>query len=213
MAVMDKLYKESPYKELINSNQMRSSETGWGSTHPNFAKVIERTNPKLIVEVGSWLGDSAIHMASLLGFDCEIVCVDTWLGSSEMWMDHNDPTRYGRLNLVHGYPNIYYSFLWNVFVTGYHNIITPCPMTSLQAARLFTRWGIAPDVVYLDASHDYEDVLSDLQAWYPLAKDTIFGDDYNTFREVADAVQKFCLVMGIEFTVEDERQWVIRKSP
>jgi predicted O-methyltransferase YrrM len=38
---------------------------GWGSTHPYFKQYIDLLKPGLIVEVGTWLGGSAIHMARL----------------------------------------------------------------------------------------------------------------------------------------------------
>jgi hypothetical protein len=39
---------------------------GWASTHPIFEKTIETLRPELIVEVGTWKGASAVHMAKLL---------------------------------------------------------------------------------------------------------------------------------------------------
>ena len=39
---------------------------GWGSTHPVFEHVVSEYRPTSIVEVGSWKGASASHMAGLL---------------------------------------------------------------------------------------------------------------------------------------------------
>ena len=74
---------------------------GWNSESGIFLHHIERLKPNLIVEVGSWLGKSAMHMARCLGVaglrDTHIVCVDTWLGSLEWWTDLEDKARYQRL--------------------------------------------------------------------------------------------------------------------
>lgn len=214
--VASRLYNDKtwPYNGLHPNDQTKFS-VGWGSDSPNFERILTQVKPKLVVEVGSWLGASACHMASIMQrsfSNWEIVCVDTWLGSSEMWRDKNDETRYGQLNLVHGYPSVYYQFLQNVVNSGWRSHITPCPMPSLQAARLFSQWKIHPDVVYLDASHDYEDVLADLRAWYPLARDVIFGDDLYTFTDVNKALDSFCAEAGVSYREVEGRQWVITKN-
>src|SRR5215813_8897239 len=62
---------------------------GWGSKHEIFGRVLHRVDARDILEIGSWKGASAIHMAQIqqrLGrHGSEIVCVDTWLGSLEFW--------------------------------------------------------------------------------------------------------------------------------
>jgi hypothetical protein len=55
--------------------------TGWGSQHAIFARLLQRVDARDILEIGSWKGASAIHMAQIqarLGRSgSEIVCVDT----------------------------------------------------------------------------------------------------------------------------------------
>ena len=55
---------------------MTADIQGWASTSPVFADCIRELNPKLIIEVGTWKGCSAIHMAKIcleLYNDFEIV--------------------------------------------------------------------------------------------------------------------------------------------
>ena len=50
------------------------------------------------------------------------------------------------------------------------------------------------DIVYIDASHDYESVKNDLNHWYPKVKSggIICGDDYSKYwKEVIVAVDEF----------------------
>lgn len=60
------------------------------------------------------------------------------------------------------------------------------------------------DVVYIDASHLYADVLADLYGSYGLIKSGwIMGHDYN-FEQVRKAVDEFCTVTGLEIDVLTE---------
>jgi cephalosporin hydroxylase len=62
---------------------------GWSSSGPLCREVISAVRPEVIVEVGTWKGASAIHMAQTardLGLSTQIICVDTWLGSTEHFL-------------------------------------------------------------------------------------------------------------------------------
>ena len=65
-----------------------------GSDHSVFRRALSEIRPSLIVEVGSWKGASAIHMADLareLDLAAEIVCIDTWLGNWQHWTRKSGP--------------------------------------------------------------------------------------------------------------------------
>ena len=159
---------------------------GWHSEAPIFEKFITEHRPQHIIEVGTWLGASAIHMAKVcreLNLDTKITCVDTWLGSLEMVGDDN-------LMYKNGYPQVYYQFLSNIVHEGLQNVITPLPATSAIAAKHLSKKGVTADLIYIDASHEYEDVLADLKAYYPLANKVLFGDDLN-WEGVKQAIDKF----------------------
>lgn len=182
---------------------------GWGGHEEYFKQRILETKPELIIEVGSWKGKSACKMADLCSsnsFDVEIVCIDTWLGSQEMWENHNDKKRYGSLDLKNGYPQLYYQFLSNVVLTGNSDRITPFPQTSVNAARLLKKNDIQADLIYIDASHEYEDVVLDLDAYWDLLKPggVMFGDDYCEYWSgVIKAVDEFSY--DYDLLVEHER--------
>ncbi len=93
--------------------------------------------PKLIVEIGTWLGGSAIHMGGLLRAaglnDSCILCVDTWLGSSEHYIY---PEARRTLKLVDGRPTFYADFMQNVVQHGLQDIILPFSITSAGAAAV-----------------------------------------------------------------------------
>jgi hypothetical protein len=172
---------------------------GWGSTHPIFAEVIKTLRPALICEVGTWKGASAIHMATIcaaLGIEAKIICIDTWLGGVESytWKD-KQPELHRDLKMINGWPQIYYTFMANVVQAGFTKTIIPLPQTSAIGARILKEMNIFPDVIYIDASHDYPDVKQDLAAYYELVRPggVVFGDDFIDWPGVTQAVAEFAM--------------------
>ncbi len=142
-----------------------------------------------------------------------ILCtIDTFLGAEEMYEDTEDTTRYGALMLDHGRPSFYNQTLANIMHTGHQHHVIPWPQTSLIASRRLKKLDIKTDMVYLDGSHHYDDVLADLNAFWPLVKvgGVLFGDDYFTFMDVGRAVQHFTEVNNLHANILD-RQWEIWK--
>jgi hypothetical protein len=177
---------------------------GWGSRSPVFRDLVESVRPQVVIEVGSWLGASAIHMATVcreLGLATKVYCVDTWLGAEEFWgRFHYTPDR--NLLLRNGYPQVYYSFLSNVVEFGLEDVIVPVPNTSLIGAKILSQLGVSANLIYIDASHDYLDVKLDIEAYRRLLAPAgvMFGDDFHNdhFPGVARAVREH---VGDDFEV------------
>jgi predicted O-methyltransferase YrrM len=171
--------KTDPFKSFPK----RPSEPprqGWYSDHPVFEHLISTKRPKRMVEVGSLFGGSAIHIAKLLekhDLDAELTCVDTFLGSRETFFEHR-AAREQMLSV--GRYHFFDEFLGNVERAGVSRHINPFVQTSTNAARIFAELGVQFDFIYLDASHEYLDVLCDLRLWYPLLAPggVLVGDDF-----------------------------------
>lgn len=166
----------NPYE---NVNIRPFNGHGWASTSPAFEVAIRQTNPiKLIVEVGTWMGGSARTMANIMKRngheDFEIVCVDTFLGSVEHWAREAF-----LMTFTNGQPDIYNQFLSNTLHSGYQDVITPFPCDSINAAQVLKKFNVAPDMVYIDAGHDYESVSADIKRWSELLRSggTLLLDD------------------------------------
>ena len=147
--------------------------------------------------------------------DCEILCVDTWSGAPEFWIDHADPDRFLSLKLKNGYPTVYYQFLANICHAGLSDIITPLPLPSTVAAEVLKKKGIKADMIYIDGSHEYHDVFIDILSWIPLLKKggVIFGDDHDEYwPSVVNAVRDVNMYLGLKYEVVDNRNWVIRDT-
>ncbi len=170
---------------------------GWNQDDPAFAAVIAHVRPRLIVEIGSWKGASAAHMARLCqqqGLATRIICIDTWLGSVEFlrWRAKR-PDYYAALGHVQGWPMLYFQFLANMAKSGLADMITPFPMDSANAMRWLKELGLAADMIYLDGSHEQDDVARDLEHAYAILRPggVLLGDDYVNWPGVTAAADGF----------------------
>lgn len=195
---------------------------GWQSDSPVFKELIEETQPKNIVEVGTWKGASAVTMAKAareLGLDTKIYCVDTWLGSLEF---QENERKYGKTwdrMLKHGYPQVYYQFLSNIIHEGVVDMIEAVPMVSRDAAPFVPE----AELIYIDANHYYQAVLEDIWAFWAKLKPggVIFGDDYFLTTSagrpdgyeagVKKAVDEVAQDAELEVEVRYNNFWILRK--
>ena len=189
---------------------------GWNGTSSLFSDLILKIKPRIIVEVGTWKGQSAINMAKVVKdstIDCKIFCIDTWLGSIEFITTMKDtPER--NLLYKNGYPQVYYQFLSNVIHNECEDIITPIPNTSVNGAKFLKFNKISPDLIYLDASHEEEDVYNDLTHYFTLLKPsgTIFGDDFSeNWPGLKSSVIKFAKENQLKLDVFENNYWILNK--
>lgn len=177
---------------------------------PIFEKLISQFKPELILEVGTYKGRSAIHMANIIKkyqIQSKVVCIDTFLGSAEHY--HLD-----ELKRVNGYPTLYYQFLANVMHTNNQDIIYPIPLDSFSEYRILKENGTRADMIYIDAGHYYESVALDIKLYWELLKPggVMLGDDYSptNWPDVVRAVHEF--FPEDQINVEDSRWWVHKKA-
>jgi len=185
---------------------------GWNGNSDVFGELILRVKPKIIIEIGTWKGQSAITMATFIKLnkmDSKIYCVDTWLGALE-FIDDNSPER--DLMKKNGYPQVYYQFLSNVVHNNVQDIIIPFPMTSEIASKYFKKKGIVADLIYIDGSHEEEDVYRNLCDYFFLIDEGVmFGDDL-TWQNMEYTIQKFCKNFSRRYYTLENNFWVIEKT-
>ena len=153
---------------------------GWHSRHPYLTRAIAGRKPRIVVEVGVWKGASVVTMAQeikRLGLDAVVIAIDTWLGSSEHYLwEKFIPD----LDFEFGYPRLYRKFAANIVNEGLADVVVPLPLDSINAFQLLKEKSIRPDVLHIDAGHDYHSVMADLKAWWPQLQPggILVGDDY-----------------------------------
>jgi predicted O-methyltransferase YrrM len=185
---------------------------GWGSSHPYFKRYIDSIRPTFIVEVGTWLGGSAIHMGHLLraaglGDSC-VLCIDTWLGSSEHFLQDQERRQ---LKIANGRATFYDDFLRNVVDHGLQDIIVPFSITSIAAAEVLRERNLKPDLIYLDGDHTVRGARADLELYWEILRPggVLLGDDFD-WHEVHMNVLEFAYLQKLEFTAFNNK-YVIRK--
>jgi len=161
---------------------------GWYNNASHLHDLIAKHQVKTIVEVGVFLGKSAMDMARHLPQDGVLYAVDHFLGSVE----HQKGQTFWHPCV----PYLYEQFLSNVIHAKLTHKIIPIRMASLEAAIALKE--IKPDLIYIDASHDTESVYKDLCAWFPFVqgKGILCGDDW-WCPAVRAAVERFAKERGL----------------
>ena len=199
-----KQFKNKYCKETPKCSSLSSRIQGWGSESIALTQAINETNPQSIVEVGTWLGASAIHLAKHT--QNEIICVDTYLASNEiLW-------RQGEVkNLVENFTQVYDQFCANITHSNLNLQISPLPMTSSAAAELFLQENVKVDMVYIDAGHREREVYADLEDWWPLTNSILVGDDYSSkWPGVILAADRFSLENNLNMQIIDYK-FILRR--
>ncbi len=218
MTVREYLFPSDPYAGF-DHHAYDLDLSGFRLPESVLARVVE-VRPKMVIEVGSWKGRSAIYLADRLrkhGQEAEIICVDTWLGAEEMWVkpERDDvPERYRGLCIRHGHPAVYEQFLANVLKSGHAGTITPLPNTSAIGARILGRIGTRAQFIFIDGSHEFKDAYGDLVAYWDLLDEggMMVGDDLD-WGGVGRALLEFQRrVCNCRIEAHSDQGWMIRKG-
>lgn len=170
----------SPYDEVVEI--LPFVDSGWYSNGPQLKALIDLHHVKTVIEVGSYLGQSTIHLAECLPEEGVVYAVDHWLGSPEHqegeWAEGSVPLG-----------SLYHQFLSNIISKHLTQKIIPLRMDSLTAAKNLK---MTADLIYIDAAHDTESVFQDLSAWYLHLNQggVLCGDDWE-WPSVQKGVKRF----------------------
>ena len=132
--------------------------------------LVRKLGAPRIIEVGSWLGASAVAMRAAGG--AEVHCIDTWMGTD----DPTDATY--RVSTEFGLGKILTHFCENVGEDLGVGIFMHIGCSAYWASRC--RW--KADMVFLDADHRYRATLADIKRWTPHLRrgGILAGHDYLT---------------------------------
>lgn len=146
--------------------------------------------PKVIVELGSLVGRSTRFFLNELP-DCTVIAVDWFESPPEghsLWKLESFVTL---RDLCGG--DFYKQFLINM--QPWRARVIPMKCTTVEALQELQRLSVVPDVVYVDASHDFDSAHSDISKSLDLQPRLIVGDDWPWYppglssRPVARAVE------------------------
>lgn len=161
------------YEELIAKlsgvDGYFSDDEAWALYQTALRCARSTENPR-IVEIGSYKGRSTIASASALA--------ETGRGTV-VAIDPHAPTGKASYTLEHGTLDTYDDFLANISWRSLNAYVISIRTTSAEARHVYD--GQPIDLLFIDGSHDYEDVLADIDMWTPLlAGEAIvaFNDPY-----------------------------------
>lgn len=134
--------------------------------HQPLGAILNK-NMRLIFEFGSWLGASTRFILDHAP-NAVVIAIDHWKGSEEHFDDPRFSTKL---------PTLYETFLVNCW--EYKNRLIPLRMTTLEGMARVHQLGLEPDLIYVDAAHDYDSVMQDLTMAYAYFPGAILcGDDW-----------------------------------
>jgi hypothetical protein len=186
----------------------------------SFKDLITIIRPNKVVEFGSWKGQSAVAFLTLArnaGLDTEILCVDTWLGSSEHWNNRYPDGEFSfkSLGLQNGEPSILDDFRKMITDYGFYRQVSilRCP-SQFSGAFLSSCWSDA-NLIYLDADHSVRAVLADLEVCSrSMPHGVLSGDDFS-WKSVRLALVSFMMKQALAGTTrrlyvsENSNTWVL----
>jgi len=139
---------------------------GWFTYPKLYSNVIAQAKDGFhIVEVGAWKGQSTAYMGVEIinsGKSIKFDTVDTWNGSEE----HLDKSCKFYEPLLEVKDGLFNHFLQNI--ESIKHIVNPIRMPSVEAAVLYKDESL--DFVFIDAAHDYVNVVNDIKEWLPKVK-------------------------------------------
>jgi predicted O-methyltransferase YrrM len=164
---------------------------GWHPDAMLLALADLARGKQTIVEVGTWLGHSALAMAGTCAG--KVYCVDHWRGSASGTGEVDDPLTF------------YESFLDHMRMADHGDRIVPLYGESVRIAHLFDHKLI--DLLYIDGDHRRSAVVSDIETWSPhvIPGGLICGDD---FGEVQAAV--YDCFEPVQVAVINGRLWKVQ---
>jgi hypothetical protein len=162
------------YDRLVAGHITSHDVHGWCNYRAFYTSLASHLpQDAVFVEIGSWMGQSIIHLAQRcqdLGKRVNIHVVDTFQGEQD---------QQAHVDIVNSHGgSILDVFKANIKVAGVDHMITIHVGDSAESAAQFEDGTV--DACYVDAAHEYGPVIRDLHAWIPKMKPAgIFsGHDY-----------------------------------
>jgi hypothetical protein len=143
---------------------------GWfaDENREELSAIISHRNIRTVIEVGSFLGLSAVWFAQQVE---HVYCIDTWCELATFESENNLVGTLRRWDLPRDFFPI---FRDNVMRSGVWHKITPVKGHSHYVHAEVP----VCDLVYLDGDHSYEGCKRDIEIYQDKARVVLCGDDY-----------------------------------
>jgi cephalosporin hydroxylase len=147
---------------------MNAFESVKGYLHPDvsdrLSQLIADHDVRSVIEIGSFVGKSAVFFAERVE---SVICLDPF------GLELSPPGTMAHKRWVYeqaGWTTQYDMFLANTL-----------PFSNIRHIKLpaqeALRQNLEADLVYVDGSHYYDDVVADIEGWRPRTRKVLCGDD------------------------------------
>ncbi len=182
-ATVDLSQLPAPYNTL--TTLLLETDDGSYSNAREMQRLMKGRSIHTVIEIGSSLGVSTKYIACLISDDGKVYAVDRWQG-----------------------PGLYKQFLSNVVHAHLEHKIIPMRMANPDAAQVLI--DVEPDLIYLEKSHEAEEVYQDLVTWFPYVenkKGIVSGNGWS-LESVRIAVDQFAREHHLVIHAANNFWWV-----
>jgi hypothetical protein len=178
-----------------NIPEVPPHDHGWfWEAHVELLSGAMGPHVNVILELGSWLGKSTRWFAEKSP-NATIIAVDHWQGSAE----HFEKPEWSTL-----LPTLYETFIKNCW--AFRDRIIPLRMNTISGMGFVNQFGVNPDLIFIDAGHDYASAYGDVSNALRLFPNAaLCGDDFywaGVNRAVTEHVQQGSMCASYK-----ENQW------
>jgi hypothetical protein len=170
---------------------------GWFTNQSTLEKFL-KTDTKIVVELGSWLGSSTRFILERAP-NATVIAIDHWSNNIKDY-GNGGSTDASSDDGIEKIETLWETFLVNCW--DFKKRLYPIRAYTQNGLKKLKDYNIIADVVYIDASHSYEDVLADITLSRKLwPKAQIVGDDYfweSVRRAVHDYAEKNGFIVRAE---------------
>lgn len=181
-------------------------EHSWFVNAQVMGERLNEHRPKVLCEVGSWMGASARFQAAH-PFVEKLICVDHWDRQRvENWVPGTHPEEW--------MDHMYEHFMANAVHAKLAHKIYPVRQDSTAGAAYLAGLGMKFDWIYLDGAHATVGVLADIRHYLPLLAPNglLCGDDWTYVKEpenVRGAVTTLAAHFGAEVHAQGNFWWYV----
>lgn len=166
---------------------------GWFSFGDLYKEAVYNAKDgDVFVEIGSWKGRSAAFMiVEIINSkkNIDFYCIDSWKGDKSGFLKGID--------------------VYDEFLTNMSSVLDKIKMVrklSIEASKDFKDKSV--DFIFIDASHDYQSVLEDIQHWYPKLKDGGLMAGHDThIEDLKKAVEEYAQTINKKVFYDDHLCW------
>ena len=167
-------------------------------------RLIAERKPRVIVELGSWLGLCTALLLEESG-NAAVFAIDRWDATFLLDQQRDQYARDDEaLGMLNGIP-LYETFLVNTW--EWRQRLFPMRMDTVDGLRAVAALGAPVDLIYIDADHTEAGVTRDIRAAEECFPDALIcGDDWS-WPGVRQAVEKYAADSGGRLAVEAHQNW------